>query len=57
MIAFLGFLSKDISTAPERVKRLGATRIKKACELTKRVKVRDNDALPDDVTWRPTFPI
>jgi antitoxin PrlF len=50
MAAFLGFLSKDISAAPERVKPLATTRIEKARELTRRVKVRDDDTLPDDVT-------
>jgi antitoxin PrlF len=50
MTAFLGFLAKDISTAPERIEPLAATRIKKARELTRRVKVRDDDTLPDDVT-------
>lgn len=50
MAAFLGFLSKDISAAPGRIESLAATRIKKARELTRRVKVRDDDTLPDDVT-------
>ena len=50
MAAFLGFLAKDISAAPGRVKPLAATRIKKARELTRGVKVRHNDTLPDDVT-------
>jgi antitoxin PrlF len=50
MAAFLGFLAKDISAAPGRIKPLAATRIKKARELTRGVKVRHNDTLPDDVT-------
>src|SRR5260221_9840600 len=50
MAAFLGFLSKDISAAPGRIEPLAATRIKKARELTRGVKVRDDDTLPDDVT-------
>lgn len=50
MAAFLGFLAKDISTAPSRIEPLAATRIKKARELTRGVKVRHNDILPDDVT-------
>jgi hypothetical protein len=50
MTAFLGFLSKDMSAAPDGVVPLAATRIKRARELTRRVKVPDNDALPDDVT-------
>ena len=50
MSAFLSFLSGDIAQAPERVKPLAATRIQEARKLTKRVKVRDDQALPDDVT-------
>src|SRR5260370_41979231 len=48
--AFLGFLAKDISAAPGRIEPLAATRIKKARELTRRVKVRNDYTLPDDVT-------
>ena len=40
----------DISRTPERVRPLAETRIKKARELTKGTKVRDDVALPDDVT-------
>lgn len=50
MTAFLSFLSADISRAPERVKPLAATRIEEARELTKGVKVRKDEVLPDDVT-------
>lgn len=50
MAAFLGFLAKDISASPGRIEPLAATRIKKARELTRGVKVRDDDTLPDDVT-------
>ena len=50
MAAFLSFLAGDISRAPERVKPLAATRIEEARELTNGVKVRDDEALPDDVT-------
>jgi len=50
MTAFLGFLSKDISTAPDRIEPLAATRIKRARKLTGRVKVRDDDIIPDDMT-------
>jgi antitoxin PrlF len=49
MDAFLGFLAEDMSTAPERIKPLATTRIKKARDLTRRVKVRDDDTLPDDI--------
>ena len=48
--AFLGFLSKDIAATPGRIKPLAATRIKEARDLTRRVKARDDDTLPDDVT-------
>ncbi len=50
MAAFLSFLSADISQAPERVKMIAATRIQEARKLTKGVKVRDDEAVPDDVT-------
>ncbi len=50
MTAFLSFLSADIVRTPERVKPLAETRIKEARKLTKRTKVRDGEALPDDVT-------
>jgi antitoxin PrlF len=48
--AFLGFLSKDMAAAPARIEPLAATRIEKARDLARRVKVRDDDILPDDVT-------
>lgn len=50
MAAFLSYLSSDIARAPERVKPLAATRIEEARKLTKGVKVRDDETLPDDVT-------
>jgi antitoxin PrlF len=50
MTAFLGFLSKDMAAAPARIEPLVATRIKKARDLTRRVKVRADDTLSDDVT-------
>jgi antitoxin PrlF len=50
MAAFLSYLSADILRAPEHVKPLAATRIEEARKLTKGVKVRDDEALPDDVT-------
>jgi hypothetical protein len=52
MAAFLSFLSADISRTPERVRPLAETRIKikKARELTKGTKIRDDVALPDDLT-------
>jgi antitoxin PrlF len=50
MAAFLSFLSADISRTPERVRPLVGTRIKKARELTKGTKVRDDVGLPVDVT-------
>jgi antitoxin PrlF len=48
--AFLGFLCNDIVATPGRIKPLGATRIKRARELTRRVNIRDEETLPDDVT-------
>jgi hypothetical protein len=50
MAAFLSFLDRDISQAPDRVKPLSATRIEQARELTKDVEVRDDEPIPDDVT-------
>jgi hypothetical protein len=46
----LSFLAKDISQAPERIQPLASTRIDEARELTKGVDVRDDEAIPDDVT-------
>src|SRR5258708_37910301 len=48
--AVLGFLAKDISAAPARIEPLAATRIKKARELTTRVKVRNDYTLTDNGT-------
>jgi hypothetical protein len=50
MAAFLGFLANDIAAAPMRIEPLAATRIKKARDLIRRVKVRNDETLPDDVT-------
>jgi hypothetical protein len=48
--AFLGFLADDIAAAPRRISPLAATRIEKARHLTRRVRVGDDETLPDDVT-------
>jgi hypothetical protein len=48
--AFLGFLADDVAGAPRRIKPLAAARIKKARHLTRRVRVHDDETLPDDVT-------
>lgn len=48
--AFLSFLAKDISQAPERIQPLASTRLEEARELTKGVEVRDDEPIPDDVT-------
>ena len=50
MAAFLGFLAKDIAATPGRIAPIATTRIEKARALTRRVKVRDDNVLPDDVT-------
>jgi antitoxin PrlF len=50
MAAFLSFLANDIVTAPGRLKPIASTRIKEARKLTKGVKVRDDETLPNDVT-------
>jgi len=51
VVAFLGLLSEDISAVPGRIEPLASTRIRKARELTRRVKVRDDDTLSDDVAF------
>src|SRR5437870_4612171 len=48
MAAFLSFLDRDISQAPDRVKPLSAMRIEEARELTKGVEIRDDEPIPDD---------
>lgn len=50
MTAFLSFLDGEIAQSPDRIKPLSETRIAEARELTKDVKVSDNESLPDDVT-------
>jgi antitoxin PrlF len=49
MAAFLQFLGREIAHSPERIKPLSETRIAEARALTKAVKVRDDESLPDDV--------
>lgn len=51
MAAFLSFLSSDISQTPKRVRRLTASQLKAARKLTRGIKVRDDETLPDDVTF------
>ena len=48
--AFLSFLAVDMSKSPGRIRQLTARQIRQARALTRGVKVRDDDALPDDVT-------
>ena len=48
--AFLSFLAMDTSKSPGRIRQLTARQIRQARALTRGVKVRDDDALPDDVT-------
>jgi antitoxin PrlF len=50
MAAFLSFLDREIAQSPDRIRPLSATRIDEARELTKDVKVSDDESLPDDVT-------
>jgi antitoxin PrlF len=50
MAAFLSFLANEISRAPDQIKPLSATRIEEARDLTRSVKVRDDEVIPDDVT-------
>jgi hypothetical protein len=48
--AFLGFLASDMAAVPGRLKPLARTRIVKARDLTRRVRVRNDETLPYDVT-------
>jgi hypothetical protein len=48
--AFLGFLANDIAAAPAYIKPLATTQIKKARDLTRRVRAHDDETLPDGVT-------
>ncbi|MGA3015735.1 MAG: type II toxin-antitoxin system ParD family antitoxin [Bryobacteraceae bacterium] len=49
--AFLGFLEKDLKGHPGRRAQLSKTSVERAVRLTKRVKVRDDEALPGNVTF------
>ena len=49
--AFLGFLEKDLKGHPGRRARLAKTAVERAGRLTKRGKVRDDEALPGNVTF------
>lgn len=48
--AFLAFLDKDMRDAPQRIRPLAKAQLAKVRNLTKGVKVADNETLPDDVT-------
>ena len=48
--AFLSFLAAGMSKSPGHIKPLTAKQIKQARALTRGVKVRDDETLPDNVT-------
>jgi antitoxin PrlF len=48
--AFLGFLENDLKTKPGRPSRLSRTSLARAVRLTKKVKVSDDEAIPENVT-------
>lgn len=49
--AFLAFLEKDLKQRPGRRSRLSKSSLARATRLTKRVTVRDDEVLPEDVTF------
>ena len=49
--AFLAFLEKDMTTNPNRLKRLSKKTMARAASLTKGVKVADDERLPDEITF------
>jgi len=49
--AFLAFLEKDMKAHPERMAALSKRSIARATRLTRRVKVTDDERLPDDISF------
>lgn len=49
--AFLAFLEKDLKERPGRRTTLSKASVSRAARLTSGVKVRDDEALPEDVTF------
>ena len=49
--AFLAFLEKDLIRHPGRRSRLSRTSIARAVRLTKRVTVKDDEVLPENVSF------
>ena len=48
---FLAFLEKDMRSHPERIAGLSKPVIARATRLTKGVKVKDSDRLPEDIAF------
>jgi antitoxin PrlF len=46
--AYAAFLADDVRRHPERLGPLSASRIERAAELTKGVRVEDDEPIPDD---------
>ena len=51
LTAFLAFLERDITNAPERMVPPSAARIADAVALTDNVEVSDDDEIPDDIDF------
>jgi antitoxin PrlF len=49
--AYLAFLEKDMAANPSQLSPFTGTELEKLTELVKGVTVRDDDVLPDDVTF------
>lgn len=50
MSAFLAFLEKDMKANPERITGLSERSIARALRLTKRVRVRRDERLPNNIS-------
>lgn len=51
LTAFLGFIEGDMKAHPGRRTRLSKSSVKRGVLLTKKVKVRDDESIPDDVSF------
>jgi antitoxin PrlF len=49
--AFLAFLEEDMTAHPKRMSGLSKRTIARATRLTRRVKVGDDERLPDDISF------
>src|ERR1700687_5139275 len=51
LTAFLAFLEKDMKTHPKRMASLSKRLVSRATRLTKGVKIKDGERLPDDISF------